>query len=124
MRSVIVLVSRLEKSGTGDRILSNGKGHFGPTDRNDQTGQSGQQYSFPNILVGPNQNGLFHLMYQTKFLEFWFEWKAPFVPVPEVFVLERVDSISIWQHSNRVNQRVQDNSTSKECPKTIFSVAN
>ena len=56
-------------------------------------------------------------MYQTKFLEFWFEWKAPFVPVPEVFVLERADSISIWQYSNRVIQRVQDNSTGKECPK-------
>ena len=42
------------------------------------------------------------------------------MPVPEVFVLERVDSISIWQHSNRVIQRVQDNSTRKECPKMIF----
>ena len=52
-RLVIVLVSRLEKSGTEDRILSNGKVHFGPTDQNDQTGQSGQQYSFLNILVGP-----------------------------------------------------------------------
>ena len=30
-RLVIVLVSRIQKSGTGDNILSNGKGHFGPT---------------------------------------------------------------------------------------------
>ena len=63
-------------------------------------------------------------MYQTKFLEFWVEWKALLFPVPKVFVLETADSISIWQHSKRVIQRVQDNSTSKERPKVFFSVAN
>ena len=56
----------------GTKILSNGKGHFSLTNRNNWTGQSG-----PNILVGPNQNGLFHLMYQAKFLKFFVEWKAP-----------------------------------------------
>ena len=56
----------------GTKILSNGKGHFSPTNRDNWTGQSG-----PNILVGPNQNGLFHLMYQAKFLKFFVEWKAP-----------------------------------------------
>ena len=40
--------------------------------RDNWTGQSGL-----NILVGPNQNGLFHLMYQAKFLKFFVEWKAP-----------------------------------------------
>ena len=59
-------------------ILSNGKGHFGPTDRNDQTGQSGPSSKLvPNIPVGPNGNGPFHLVYQPKFPELWVEWKAP-----------------------------------------------
>ena len=62
----------------GTIILSNGKGHSGPTDRNDQTGQSGQRSKLvPNIPVEPNRNGPFHLMYQPKFPEFWVEWKAP-----------------------------------------------
>ena len=39
----------------GTTILSNGKEHFGPTDRNDQTGQRGPPSKLvPNILVGPN----------------------------------------------------------------------
>ena len=65
--------------GVGITILSNGEGHFGPTDRNDQTGQSGPPSKLvPNIPVGPNRNGPFHLMNQPKFPEFWVEWKAPF----------------------------------------------
>ena len=53
-------------------------GHFGPTDRNDQTGHSGPPSKLvPNIPVGPNRNGPFHLMYQPKLPEFWVEWKAP-----------------------------------------------
>ena len=64
-------------------ILSNGNGDFGPTDRNDQTGQSGPPSKLvPNIPVGPNRNGPFRLMYQPKFPEFWVEWKAP--PVSEI----------------------------------------
>ena len=31
----------------------------------------------PNIPVGTNRNGPFHLIYQPKFPEFWVEWKAP-----------------------------------------------
>ena len=62
----------------GTTILANGKGHFGPTDRNDQTGHSGPPSKpVPNIPVGPNRNGPFHLMYQPKLPEFWVEWKAP-----------------------------------------------
>ena len=37
-RLVIVFVSRIRKSGTGTINLSNGKGHFGPTDRDNRTG--------------------------------------------------------------------------------------
>ena len=40
-RLVIVLASRIQKTVLGTTILSNGKEHFGPTDRNDQTGQRG-----------------------------------------------------------------------------------
>ena len=58
--------------------MSNGKGHFGPTDRNDQTSQSGPSPKLvPNIPVGPNRNGPFHFLYQSKIREFWVEWKAP-----------------------------------------------
>ena len=60
--------------------MSNGKGHFGLTDRNNQTGQSGPPSKLVlNILVGPNQNGPLHLMYQLKFPDFWVEWKAALV---------------------------------------------
>ena len=38
-RLVIVLVSNIQKSGTGDNNLQNGKGNFGPTNRNDWIGQ-------------------------------------------------------------------------------------
>ena len=64
----------------GTTILANGKAHFGPTDRNDQTGHCGPPSKLvPNIPVGPNRNGPFHLMNQPKFPEFWVEWKAPVV---------------------------------------------
>ena len=62
----------------GTTILSNGKGHFGLTDRNDQTRQSGPSSKLvPNIPVGPSQNGPLHLMNHPKFPECWVEWKAP-----------------------------------------------
>ena len=58
-------------------ILWNRKGHFGPTDRNDQTGQTRPSSKLvPNIPVGPNRNGPFYLVYPPKFPEFWVEWKA------------------------------------------------
>ena len=41
----------------GTTILSNGKGLFSPTDRNDQKGQRGSPSKLvPNIPVEPNQN--------------------------------------------------------------------
>ena len=56
--------------GLGLTILSNGKGHFRLTYRNDQTGQNGPPSNLvPNIPVGPNRNGPSHLMYQPKFLK-------------------------------------------------------
>ena len=48
------------------------------TDQNDQTSEIGPPLKLvPNIPVGANWNGLFHLMYQPKLLEFWVEWKVP-----------------------------------------------
>ena len=79
-RLVIVLVmkSGYKRGLLGTTILSNAKGHFGPTDRSDQTGHSGPPSKLvPNIPIGPNRNGPFHLMNQPKFPEFWIEWKAP-----------------------------------------------
>ena len=55
---LIVLTSRIQKSGTGNNNFVNGKGHFGPTDRNDQIGQSGPPSKLvSNIPVGPNLIG-------------------------------------------------------------------
>ena len=54
----VVLASRIQKSGTGDNnFVKSGKwkGHFGPTDGNDQIGQSGPPSEWvPNIRVGLN----------------------------------------------------------------------
>ena len=76
---LLVLVSRiLKRALLGTTILANGKGHFGPTYRNDQTGHCGPPSKLvPNIPVGPNRNGPFHLMNQPKFPEFGVQWKAP-----------------------------------------------
>ena len=53
--------------------------HFGPTDRDNRTGQSGPPSKLvTNIPIRPNRNGPFHLIYQPKFPKFWVEWKAPF----------------------------------------------
>ena len=41
--------------------MSNDKGHFSPTDQDNWTDKSGPTSKVvPNMLVGPNQNGLFH----------------------------------------------------------------
>ena len=74
---VIVLV-RIQKSGTGYNNFVKWKGTFHPTDQDNQTGQSGPPSKLvPNIVVGPNRNGPFHSMYKLKFPEFWVEWEAP-----------------------------------------------
>ena len=71
--------------------MSNGKGHFGPTDRNDETGQSGPPSKLvPNIPVGPNRNGPFHLMCQPKFLEFWVKRKATLETLVSAVRVERI----------------------------------
>ena len=71
----------------GTTILPNGKRDFGPTDRNDQTGQRGPPSKLvPNIPVGQNGNVPYHFMYQPKFPEFLVEWKALSVlPCPPRF---------------------------------------
>ena len=51
----------------GIAIVSNGNGHFGPTYRNDQTGQSGPPSKVvPNIPVGPNRNSPRFIWFLTK----------------------------------------------------------
>ena len=54
------------------------KEHFGPTDRNDQTGQRGPPSKLiRDIPVGLKQDDPFHLMYQPKFPEFWLNGLRP-----------------------------------------------
>ena len=68
---VIVLISRIQKSGTGDNNFVKWKGKIRPTDRKDQTCQSGPPSKLvPNIVVGRNRNSPLHVMYQLKFPEF------------------------------------------------------
>ena len=55
--------------------MSNGKEHFGPTDENDQTGQSGPAGSEYSGRNKPRWSVPFD--YQPKFPEFGVEWKAP-----------------------------------------------
>ena len=65
---LLFLKTEYEWAVLGTTILSNAKRHFGPTDRDNQNGQSGPPSKLvPNIPVGPNRNGRFHLMYQPKF---------------------------------------------------------
>ena len=64
----------------GIAILSNGKGHFGLTYRNDQTGQSGPP---SNIPVGPNRNSPFHLISNRNFRNFGLNGKRPIFVVEE-----------------------------------------
>ena len=78
-RLLIVLLSRLPKSGCKEKQLtfSNGKGRFGPTDRNDWTGQNGPPSQVVlNIPIGRNQNGPLHLISYRKLQEFKAELKA------------------------------------------------
>ena len=52
--------------------------HFGSTDRNERTGQSGPPSKVvPNIAVGPNRNGLFHLISIRNFRNFGLNGKGP-----------------------------------------------
>ena len=58
---LLFLKAGYKRAVLGTTILSNGKGHFGPTDQNDQTAQRGPPSKLvPNIPVGPNQNDPFH----------------------------------------------------------------
>ena len=76
---LLFLYAGYKRAVLGTTILSNGKGHFGPTDRSDQTSQSVPPSKLiPKISVGPNRNGPFHLMYQPKFPEFWVEFRTRF----------------------------------------------
>ena len=81
---VIALVSMTQKSSTGPTVFSTGptvfsneKGHFGPNDRNDRTGQSAPPSKVvPSIPVRPNGWSIPFYFYP-KFPEFWAEWKVP-----------------------------------------------
>ena len=57
---IVLVLGGYKRAVLGTTILSNGKGHFGPTEQDNWTGQSGPPSKLvPNIPVGPNRNGLF-----------------------------------------------------------------
>ena len=61
VRLLIVLTSRIQKSGAGDTNFSNEKAHFSLANQNDQTGHNGPpSMAVTNIPVGPVPNGSFH----------------------------------------------------------------
>ena len=71
---ILSLKAGYRRAVLGTTNLSNGKGIFGSTG---PTGQGEPPWKLVfNIPVGPDRNGLFHLMYQPKLPEFWVEWKA------------------------------------------------
>ena len=75
---LLFLLVGYKRAVLGTTILSNGKGHFGPPDRDNRSGQNGRPSKLvPNIPVGPNRNGPFHLMYQPKFLNAGLNGKRP-----------------------------------------------
>ena len=60
---LLFLKAGYKRAVLGTTILSNGEGHFGPTDQHDQTGQSGPPSELVrNFPVRPNWNGPFHLI--------------------------------------------------------------
>ena len=73
-RFVIILEGGIQKSDTATTILSNGKGNFGATNRNDRTGRSVPP---SNIPVEPNRNGPFHLVSNRNFRRFGLNGKHP-----------------------------------------------
>ena len=78
---VLFLQAGYRRAVPGTIILSNqgnGKGHFGPTDGNDQIGQSRPPSDWvPNIWVGLNWIGLFHLISNRNFRNFGLNGKCP-----------------------------------------------
>ena len=75
-------------------ILSNGKGHFGLTDQNNWTGQSGSlSMVVLDIPVRPNQNDVFHLIFNQNFQNFGLNGKLTMLKVPW---------LNVWGFSDRV----------------------
>ena len=74
---LVIFISMIQKKRYWDNNFVKWKGTFRSDlpkwpDRSKLT-----TFKVPNIPVGPNRNGPFHLMYQPKFQEFWVEQKAP-----------------------------------------------
>ena len=75
VRLVIVLASRIQKNGTEDNTFVK----FMKKDILVQPTRPLKEdhKMVPNIPIGLNRNGPFHLTYQLKLPEFWVEWKPP-----------------------------------------------
>ena len=76
-RLLIVLLSRLPKSGCKEKQLTFSNGRDVSDRPTEMTGQSGPLSKVVlNIPVGRNQNGPLHLISYRKLPEFMAEWKA------------------------------------------------
>ena len=86
---LLFLQAGYKRGVLGTTILSNGKEHFGPTERNDQTGQRGPPSKLvPNIPVRPNRNGPFHLMSQPNYRNFGLNGKRSLFPKRSVKMID------------------------------------
>ena len=88
----------LKKSGTGDNNFVKWElAHSGLIDNKKRTGQSGPPSKVvPNIAVGPNRNGLFHLISIRNFRNFGLNGKRGHV--------SRVGSRYAFQKSELIDQ--------------------
>ena len=95
-RLVIILLSRLQKSGTGDNNFVKWKGTFrSDRTKSSVTGQSGPSSKLvPSIPVGPNRNGPFLVMHQPKFPKFsgilGLMESIPWVPYSRTYDLQNI----------------------------------
>ena len=75
---LVILVSRMQKSVTGENNFVKWKRTFWSDRKNELTGESGPPAKVvPNIPVGPNRNGQFHLISNRNFRNFGLNGKRP-----------------------------------------------
>ena len=95
-RLVIILLSRLQKSVTGDNNFVKWKGTFrSDRTKSSVTGQSGPSSKLvPSIPVGPNRNRPFLVMHQPKFPKFsgilGLMESIPWVPYSRTYDLQNI----------------------------------
>ena len=96
---LLFLYGGYKRAALGTTILSNGKGHFGRTDRDNRTGQSGPPSKLvPNIPVGINRNGPLHFTHR-NFRNFGLNGKRPWSTKSQYYALNINIRLSEFQSS-------------------------